>query len=85
MAWLESVPPQQLEPVRNGLERLTPREMEVLRLAIQGETTVASSEAMGISVRTVELHRQQVLSKLGVRSMTQAVRMIALMERSDRR
>jgi two-component system response regulator FixJ len=83
VGWLENVPPQQLEPVRDGLDRLTPREMEVLRLAILGETSVACSEAMGISVRTVELHRQQVLAKLGVRSMTQAVRMIALMERSD--
>lgn len=80
---LANVPEQQLEPIRRGLERLTPREVQVLRHAILGETAGESAVVLGISVRTVELHRQQVLSKLGVRNITQAVRMIALIERQD--
>ena len=78
---LDGVPEQRLATVRAGLERLTPRELEVLKRAISGETAGESAGNLGISVRTVELHRQQVLAKLGVKNLTQAVRMIALAQR----
>ena len=58
---LDDVPEQRLAKVRTGLERLTPRELEVLKRAISGETAGDSANNLGISVRTVELHRQQVL------------------------
>jgi two-component system response regulator FixJ len=79
---LDDVPQSQLEKVRAGLDRLTPRELEVLKRAISGETAGNSASNLGISVRTVELHRQQVLAKLDVKNLTQAVRMIALVQRS---
>jgi two-component system response regulator FixJ len=78
---LDNVPEQRLDKVRAGLERLTPRELEVLKRAISGETAGDSAGNLGISVRTVELHRQQVLAKLDVKNLTQAVRMIALAQR----
>jgi two-component system response regulator FixJ len=78
---LDDVPEQRLAKVRTGLERLTPREVEVLKRAISGETASESAASLGISVRTVELHRQQVLAKLEVKNLTQAVRMIALAQR----
>ena len=78
---LDGVPEQRLDKVRAGLERLTPRELEVLKRAISGETAGDSAGKLGISVRTVELHRQQVLAKLDVKNLTQAVRMIALAQR----
>jgi two-component system response regulator FixJ len=71
--------------VRAGLERLTPRELEVLKRAISGETAGDSAGHLGISVRTVDLHRQQVLAKLDVKNLTQAVRMIALAQRGATR
>lgn len=80
---LNDVPEPRLEKVRAGLERLTPRELEVLKRAISGETAGNSADNLGISVRTVELHRQQVLAKLDVKNLTQAVRMIALAQRSQ--
>jgi len=80
---LDDVPEPRLEKVRTGLARLTPRELEVLRRAITGETAGDSAGGLGISVRTVELHRQQVLAKLDVKNLTQAVRMIALAQRRD--
>jgi two-component system response regulator FixJ len=79
---LDDVPEQRLAKVREGLERLTPRELQVLRRAIIGETAGDSAGGLGISVRTVELHRQQVLAKLDVKNLTQAVRMIALAQRA---
>lgn len=81
---LDEVPEQRLDRVRAGLERLTPRELEVLKRAISGETAGDSAGNLGISVRTVELHRQQVLAKLDVKNLTQAVRMIALAQRAQR-
>jgi DNA-binding CsgD family transcriptional regulator len=78
---LDDVPAEKLAFVRMGLERLTAREREILRHAILGETAQDSAVNLGISRRTVELHRQQVLSKLGVKNLVQAVRMIALVER----
>lgn len=80
---LDDVPEPRLEKVRAGLDRLTPRELEVLKRAISGETAGDSAGDLGISVRTVELHRQQVLAKLDVKNLTQAVRMIALAQRSQ--
>jgi two-component system response regulator FixJ len=82
---LDDVPPERLEDVRAGLNRLTPRELVVLRRVIAGETAEASSRDLGITTRTVELHRQQILAKLTVKNMTQAVRMIALLERDQPR
>lgn len=79
---LDNVPEQRLAHVRAGLDRLTPRELEVLKRAISGETAGDSASRLGISVRTVELHRQQVLAKLDVKNLTQAVRMIALVQRA---
>jgi two-component system, LuxR family, response regulator FixJ len=78
---LDDVPADKLASVRQGLERLTPREREILRHAVLGETAGDSAQSLGISRRTVELHRQQVLTKLGVKNLVQAVRMIALVER----
>jgi two-component system response regulator FixJ len=82
---LDDVPEPRLARVRSGLERLTPREFEVLKRAISGETAGDSAGHLGISVRTVELHRQQVLAKLDVKNLTQAVRMIALAQRGATR
>jgi two-component system response regulator FixJ len=78
---LDSAPPEKLAAVRQGLQRLTARELEILKHAVTGETAGDSASSLGISRRTVELHRQQVLSKLGVKNLVQAVRMIALAER----
>ena len=55
----------------------------MLKRAISGETAGTSAGGLGTSVRTVELHRQQVLAKLDVKNLTQAVRMIALAQRSQ--
>lgn len=78
---LDDVPAERLAIVRLGLEKLTAREREILKHAFAGETARDSAASLGISPRTVELHRQQALAKLGVRNLVQAVRMIAMVER----
>lgn len=52
---------------------LTPREREVLVGLVDGGTNKLIAQALGISPRTVELHRAQVMNKLGASSLTELV------------
>jgi two-component system response regulator FixJ len=63
---------QKLSRVR-ALETLTPREKEVLVAFADGAPNKIVAYDMGLSARTVELHRANMIRKLGVRSLTQAL------------
>jgi DNA-binding NarL/FixJ family response regulator len=52
---------------------LTPRELEVLRLLAEGMSNKAIGGALGVSPRTVNFHLDNIFSKLGVASRTEAV------------
>jgi len=56
------------------VEPLTPRELEVLRRIALGYTNRQIAEELGISVRTVETHRANLMGKLGVNSRVELVR-----------
>lgn len=51
---------------------LTDRETDVMRLICEGLTAQGVGEALGISSRTVEIHRSNARLKLGARNQTQA-------------
>jgi DNA-binding NarL/FixJ family response regulator len=53
---------------------LTPRELEVLKLIAEAQTSKQISEALVISVKTVERHRQNILDKLGMRDRVELTR-----------
>lgn len=57
------------------LSSLTPREREVFELVVQGQQYREIAAALGISPRTVEVHRARLMEKLGVRSITELIRM----------
>lgn len=61
------------EGARDQVESLSPREVEVLRLAAKGLTNKAIGRALGISDRTVQGHLANIYGKLGVGSRTEAV------------
>jgi two-component system response regulator NreC len=54
--------------------RLTVREAEVLRLIALGHTNVEIARQLGVSARTVETHRANIHSKLGLRTRAELVR-----------
>lgn len=53
--------------------RLSPREMEVLKLAAKGLQAKAIADHLGISVRTVNCHLDSIFNKFGVSSRIQAI------------
>ena len=55
------------------LDRLTPREIQVLDLMRRGARNADIAELLSISTRTVESHVGSILSKIGVRTRTEAV------------
>jgi RNA polymerase sigma factor (sigma-70 family) len=56
------------------LERLTPREQEVLVLAARGMHAKEIASELGISSRTVEVHKSRIMEKLEVRNVAELVR-----------
>jgi DNA-binding NarL/FixJ family response regulator len=53
---------------------LTPRQQEVLRLVAEGQTTKEIAFELGLSVKTIETHRTQVMEKLGLQDIPSLVR-----------
>lgn len=62
--------------VRACLERLTPREREVLEHLVQGKVNKIIARELDLSTRTVEIHRARVLHKMGAANVSQLVRQV---------
>ena len=56
------------------LQRLTPREREIMNLLVEGKQNKQIASLLGISCRTVEAHRSKLMKKLGARSVSEVVR-----------
>lgn len=61
---------------RGRLERLTPREREVMLEVAKGKTSKEIAEELGISHRTVETHRERIMAKLRMRSVADLTRFV---------
>jgi DNA-binding NarL/FixJ family response regulator len=56
------------------LERLTPREREVLQLIVEGKSNAETAAALGLSPRSVETYRLRLMEKLGIGDLASLVK-----------
>lgn len=59
-----------------GFAQLTPREREVLQLIASGQSNKEAGRLLGISPRTIEVHRARVMEKLGARNTADLMRIV---------
>ncbi|KAI5912559.1 response regulator transcription factor [Thauera sp. 2A1] len=62
------------------LEHLTQREREVLDLIIAGKLNKQIADVLGISIKTVEVHRARVMEKMGANSLAELVQNVVTVE-----
>jgi len=60
--------------LRRPLGKLSPRQLEVLRLLAEGHATREIARRLTLSVKTVETHRAEIMRRLGIRDLAGLVR-----------
>ncbi|MCW8275857.1 autoinducer binding domain-containing protein [Pseudomonas sp. PCH199] len=61
------------EPAKSSMVHLSPREIDVLKLAATGKTAYESARILNLSARTVNFHVQETIRKFGVNNKVSAV------------
>lgn len=63
------------DQIEHLVSRLTPRELEVMNRVVAGRHNREIATELGISPRTVEVHKARVMDKLGIRNVADLVRL----------
>jgi FixJ family two-component response regulator len=71
---------QEHSRIKARIASLTPREREVLELLTSGKANKMMAQDLGLSQRTVEIHRAHVMEKMEAKSVAQLVRMVMDLE-----
>lgn len=71
---------EEVAEIEEKLSTLTPRENEVMARVVAGEANKVIAAELGLSERTVEIHRSRVMSKMNCRSVAE---LVTLVNRSD--
>jgi len=66
---------QRVASIKACADLLTPREQEVMRLVLNATQNKVIAAELGISIKTVELHRANLMAKMKARSSTELVRL----------
>jgi RNA polymerase sigma factor (sigma-70 family) len=66
----------ELESIQAKIKTLTPREREVLTQVVAGLPNKQIARDLGRTEKTVKVHRKRVMTKLGVRTLADLVRMV---------
>ena len=72
-----------LAMIKARVERLSRREKEVMQCLVDGRNARITSERLGISEKTVDFHRRNLLQKMQVDTVVELGRMIEFLERSQ--
>jgi FixJ family two-component response regulator len=70
----------ELADLQQRLSRLTPRERDVLPLIVSGLLNKQAAAELGISEITIQIHRGNVMKKMGAASLAELVRMAGTLE-----
>ena len=73
----------QLKTLDERYSQLTPREKQVVKLVIEGNTNKVISSKLHIVERTVEVHRKHVMEKMEANSLAELIQMIQTVSPSD--
>lgn len=68
---------ESLDDIRERLALLTPREREVMQRVISGALNKSIARSLGISEKTVKVHRGRVMEKMAANSVAELVRLCA--------
>lgn len=68
------------QAIRDRLALLTPRETEVMQRVVKGHANKVIAMDLGVSQRTVELHRARVMRKLKMRSLAELVQAVGKLD-----
>jgi two-component system, LuxR family, response regulator FixJ len=66
---------ERVDSVKDRIATLTPREQEVLKYVLQSTANKIIAAELGISIKTVELHRSNLMTKMQANSVTELVRL----------
>ncbi|WP_299872909.1 response regulator FixJ [uncultured Cocleimonas sp.] len=67
---------QQTHDVKKHIHNLTPREHQVMEMIVEGKANKVIAIDLGLSQRTIEVHRKNVMQKLEARSLAELVRIV---------
>lgn len=68
------------QAIKTRFNRLTQREQEILALVAQGTSSKIIARQLGISPKTVDVHRSRLMVKLGVKSLSELIRLAVQLE-----
>ncbi len=72
---------RELDSLRSSFDALTNREKEIMELVVAGSPSKAIGMKLGISSKTVDIHRSSIMKKLNVRNIAELVqRRLALLD-----
>lgn len=67
-------PGRPTEALPAALDRLTPRQCQILQLIAEGKSTKEVAQSLGLSVKTAEMHRTHLMQRLNLHDVTGLVR-----------
>jgi two-component system response regulator FixJ len=73
-----------LAAIRSRLEQLSERERQVLTAAVAGSPNKAIADDLNIDLRTIEVHRANIMSKMQASSLPELVRIAMALELADK-
>lgn len=62
--------------INQRIDSLTPRELEVMGLVVSGHSNKSIAKELGVSIKTVEVHRGNLMSKMLAKSLSELVRLV---------